>query len=66
MDCDGPKHALVRDIDGRFVSTQSSQGSIIPMAEIRYRIIYQHTLPAPITLVWTCSQYIVLCGVLHA
>ena len=35
MDCDGPKHALVRDIDGRFTSTAPVQGSIIPVAELR-------------------------------
>lgn len=36
MDCDGPKHALIRDIDGRFVSTYPTEGSIIPFAELRY------------------------------
>lgn len=35
MDCDGPKHALIRDIDGRFVSTYPTEGSIIPIAELR-------------------------------
>ncbi len=36
MDCDGPKHALIRDIDGRFTSTSSGrEGSIVPVAELR-------------------------------
>lgn len=38
MDCDGPKHALVRDIDGTFVSTYPTEGSIIPVAELRYLV----------------------------
>ena len=37
MDCDGPKHALIRDIDGRFVNTFPTQGSVIPFAELRYK-----------------------------
>ncbi len=36
MDCDGPKHALIRDGDGRFVGTYPILGSIIPFAELRY------------------------------
>ena len=35
MDCDGPKHALIRDTDGRFVNTYPTQGSVIPFAELR-------------------------------
>ena len=35
MDCDGPKHALVRDIDGQFVGTFPAQGSVVPFAELR-------------------------------
>ena len=40
MDCDGPKHSLVRDIDGRFVGTSPSEGSIVPVAELRYVAVY--------------------------
>ena len=36
MDCDGPKHSLVRDLDGRFVGTHPTKGSVIPLAELRY------------------------------
>ena len=36
MDCDGPKHALVRDLDGTFVGTYPVEGSVVPFAEIRY------------------------------
>ena len=36
MDCDGPKHSLVRDLDGRFVGTYPTEGSVIPLAELRY------------------------------
>lgn len=35
MDCDGPKHALIRDMDGSFVSTAPVVGSIVPFAELR-------------------------------
>ena len=35
MDCDGPKHALVRDLDGTFVGTSPLEGSVVPFAEIR-------------------------------
>ena len=35
MDCDGPKHALVRDLDGTFVGTYPVEGSVVPFAEIR-------------------------------
>ena len=36
MDCDGPKHSLVRDLDGRFVGTFPTEGSVVPFAELRY------------------------------
>ena len=36
MDCDGPKHALIRDLDGSFVGTYPVEGSVVPFAEIRY------------------------------
>lgn len=36
MDCDGPKHALVRDLDGSFVGTYPVEGSVAPFAEVRY------------------------------
>lgn len=36
MDCDGPKHALIRDLDGSFGGTTPSAGSIVPFAELRY------------------------------
>ncbi|KAI6655737.1 Fibrocystin-L-like [Oopsacas minuta] len=36
MDCDGPKHALVRDIDGTFTSNNDIPTSLIPFAEIRF------------------------------
>ena len=35
MDCDGPKHSLVRDLDGPFVGTYPVEGSVIPLAELR-------------------------------
>ena len=35
MDCDGPKHSLVRDLDGRFIGTYPSEGSVVPFAELR-------------------------------
>ena len=35
MDCDGPKHALVRDLDGSFVGTYPMEGSVAPFAEVR-------------------------------
>ena len=35
MDCDGPKHALVRDNDGSFGGTAPIVGSIVPFAELR-------------------------------
>ena len=38
MDCDGPKHSLINDIDGRLVGTSGTRGSIIPQAEIRFDI----------------------------
>ena len=36
MDCDGPKHALVRDVDGLFLGSSPTQGSIAPFAELRF------------------------------
>ena len=36
MDCDGPKHALIRDLDGSFVGTYPVEGSVVPFAEIRF------------------------------
>lgn len=35
MDCDGPKHSLVRDLDGQFAGTYPVEGSVIPLAELR-------------------------------
>ena len=35
MDCDGPKHALVSDIDGLFLGSSPAEGSIVPFAELR-------------------------------
>ena len=35
MDCDGPKHSLLRDLDGRFIGTYPSEGSVVPFAELR-------------------------------
>lgn len=35
MDCDGPKHALVRDVDGLFLGSSPREGSIAPYAELR-------------------------------
>ena len=35
MDCDGPKHALIRDVDGTFVETAPTEGSVVPFAELR-------------------------------
>lgn len=36
MDCDGPKHSVVHDVDGKLVQTSGKRGSIIPEAEIRF------------------------------
>ena len=36
MDCDGPKHALVKDIDGTFTSNDNILTTLIPLAEIRF------------------------------
>ena len=36
MDCDGPKHSLVRDIDGTFTSNDGIFTTLIPFAEIRF------------------------------
>ena len=36
MDCDGPKHALVRDIDGTFTNNSDIFTTLIPFAEIRF------------------------------
>ena len=44
MDCDGPKHALVRDLDGRFVDSFPAEGSIVPFAELRYIVHYTLTI----------------------
>ena len=38
MDCDGPKHSVINDIDGQLVGTSGSRGSIIPQAELRFDI----------------------------
>ena len=35
MDCDGPKHALIRDSDGLFGGTAPFAGSVVPFAELR-------------------------------
>ena len=35
MDCDGPKHALIRDADGSFGGLSQIAGSIVPFAELR-------------------------------
>ena len=36
MDCDGPKHSIINDVDGKLVQTTGERGSIIPRAEIRF------------------------------
>eukprot|EP00117_Sycon_ciliatum_P037364 scpid335/ scgid27970/ Fibrocystin-L; Polycystic kidney and hepatic disease 1-like protein 1 len=40
MDCDGPKHSIVLDLDGTFTAASSSTtgrvGSIVPRAELRF------------------------------
>ena len=36
MDCDGPKHALVRDMDGSLLGSSPFESSIVPHAELRY------------------------------
>ena len=36
MDCDGPKHSVVHDVDGKLVQATGKRGSIIPEAEIRF------------------------------
>ena len=35
MDCDGPKHSLLKDLDGQFVGTFPAEGSVVPFAELR-------------------------------
>lgn len=35
MDCDGPKHALIRDTDGSFSGSSPEIGSIVAHAELR-------------------------------
>ena len=35
MDCDGPKHSLIRDLDGSFLGLAPSEGSVVPRAELR-------------------------------
>lgn len=49
MDCDGPKHALIRDLDGTFIGTEA-QGSIVPFAELRW---------CPISLVYKPSAVVI-------
>ena len=48
MDCDGPKHALVRDMDGSLLESSPVESSIVPHAELRYSrhytFIHSHTL----------------------
>ena len=37
MDCDGPKHSIVHDLDGTLVTTTGGKrGSIVPQAELRF------------------------------
>jgi len=38
MDCDGPKHALVRDVDGSLLGSSPVESSIVPFAELRYSV----------------------------
>lgn len=35
MDCDGPKHCLIKDQDGLFMGSAPNEGSIVPLAELR-------------------------------
>ena len=35
IDCDGPKHALVRDVDGSLLGSSPLESSIVPYAELR-------------------------------
>lgn len=35
MDCDGPKHALVRDVDGSLLGSSPVESSVVPFAELR-------------------------------
>lgn len=35
MDCDGPKHSIIRDLDGQFLGS-GQIGSLIPKAELRF------------------------------
>ena len=47
MDCDGPKHALVRDVDGSLLGSYI-ESSIVPYAELRYSIqwfIFPYCIP---------------------
>ena len=37
MDCDGPKHTLVRDVDGSLLESYI-ESSIVPYAQLRYSI----------------------------
>ena len=36
MDCDGPNHALVRDVDGSQLGSSPLESSILPYAKLRY------------------------------
>lgn len=60
MDCDGPKHALIRDNDGRFVGTYPTLGSIIPFAELRWSAL---TVSILSSYVWLNSEYILVSSV---
>ena len=47
MDCDGPKHALVRDVDGSPLGSYI-ESSIVPYAELRDSIqcfIFPYCIP---------------------
>lgn len=44
MDCDGPKHALVRDMDGTLLGSSPVESSIIPFAELRCVVTTEFSL----------------------
>lgn len=37
MDCDGPKHSIIVDLDGTFTDLPiARRGSVVPQAELRF------------------------------
>jgi len=61
MDCDGPKHALVRDVDGSLLGSSPVESSIIPFAELRYSVsVHCFIFPYHIPLTYVDLMKVVL------